>query len=121
MIFLFLKGSPQDIVLIRGEIRLRKVTLKSSMIHLEIQNIDIILVFPDIIDKWDVLHTLATERQQQSRELVAAYKEVAGLRASLQDVGDELDLMTSFEDVHDLEHCVKDLQVGGLCDRQRHG
>lgn len=65
----------------------------------------------DIVDKWEDLHTKATVRQQQSRELTSMYKDLSAVSTGLQDVVDELDLMTSFEDVQDLEYCIKELQV----------
>ena len=57
-----------------------------------------------------MLFALASERQQQSRELTTMYKELVTIKATLQEIADALDVKC-FEDVNELEQSIKDLQV----------
>ena len=66
--------------------------------------------FVDIIGKWEVLETLASERQQQSRELAAIYSELLKLDKALAELEDELEV-DCFEDQQDVEDTIRYIQV----------
>ena len=65
---------------------------------------------PDMVSKWQSLAVLAAERQKQSACLASIYHNLITVKSSLQDITDELD-KDCFDNVTDLEHSIKVLQV----------
>ncbi|CAH1791757.1 unnamed protein product [Owenia fusiformis] len=67
----------------------------------------------DTLAEWDSLHSLGLERQAQSRDLLAIYKQFVTLSQTLAEYQDELG-NDVFEDVSKLESAVKHLQNNRL-------
>ncbi len=63
-----------------------------------------------MIREWRQLESLAIQRQDQSRQLSVIHQDALRIKAALTEAEHEL-RRQGFEDVTDLETCLKSLQV----------